>query len=71
MTSNPEFDTRPWPTVNANGMKSRSKFNKRHFGGFGARAVQDVIAAGKLKKLLLNTTGCSKLFEHASGKLTV
>ena len=52
ITPNPEFDTRSWPTVNANGMKSRSKFNKRHFGGFGARGVQDAIAAGKFKKLL-------------------
>ena len=52
MTPNPEFDTRSWPTVNANGMKSRSKFNKRYFGGFGARGVQDAIAVRQFQKSL-------------------
>ena len=52
MTPNPEFDTRSWPTVNANGMKSRSKFRKWYFGGFDAQGVRDAIAAGKSKSLL-------------------
>ena len=52
MTPNPEFDTRSWPTVNANKMKSSSKLNKYHFGGFEARGVRDARAAGEFKNRL-------------------
>ena len=53
MTQNPEFDTRSWPTVNANGMKSSSKISKYHFGGFEGRGVRNAIAAGKFEIPLL------------------
>ena len=52
MTPNPEFGTRSWPTVNANGTKSSSRFRNWHFGGFDARGVRDAKAARKSKNLL-------------------